>query len=162
MRTYSVIFLLFVICGLNAQVPRMQRYEPKYSTVIPEERSYLIVKQQSREFPGYISYYFNPDKQDIYTLETTFYKLSGKTDKAGRKIGSLDQYVYQYTGVIIDGYRYIYINAFDVAYFKIFPDWEHNWAKQPINYVGGGEAFWGVLFDIQRKSFVQLRFNTKK
>lgn len=38
-------------------------------------------------------------------------------------------------------------------------DWYDEWETKPIIMCGGGDGFWGALFDLDTKSFSQLCVN---
>lgn len=77
-------------------------------------------------------------------------------------IEPLNEYGYQYIGLIINDQRYIYINAFLLNIFYGHDDFEtiyKDWQTKPIIFCDGGNGFWGVLFDVNTKLFSQLSIN---
>ncbi|ESU18401.1 hypothetical protein FCR2A7T_29970 [Flavobacterium cauense R2A-7] len=103
-------------------------------------------------------------KSDIIVLQENFKKIY-KLKSSGcclrkHKIDDLNQFAFQFIGVIIKGEKHIYINAF-------YSDEEGNlidinseeWKTKPIIVCDGGTYYWGALFNLERKKFTQLSFN---
>jgi hypothetical protein len=61
--------------------------------------------------------------------------------------------------VIIKNKKYIYINAFPASEIEILKKQGQDPSKAPMIVCDGGEGFWGVLFDIESKTFSNLSFN---
>ncbi len=78
-------------------------------------------------------------------------RLSG--DGAVEGIGKPREYYRQYIGLVIDGRRWIYLNAFAAS--RRVPGWRSRLA----NLCDGGVASWGVLYDPASHRFSQLRAN---
>lgn len=154
----SILFLGLLL--LNGVILRAQDYsfKPEYSTILDSSKGITVLHQCSRAAPGSVSFFWNPTKSDIKTIEENFKKvLSLKAFDCcliGFKLNSLNRYIFQYTGVIIKKKKYIYINAFlgDLSDLK-------NWNTEPVIICDGGKSCWGVLFDIEKLEFSQLAFN---
>ena len=78
----------------------------------------------------------------------------------GASVDDVDAYFRQYIGLIINGRRYIYINAFPVGSSgrrpgRIPPP---HWQRDPYDVCDGG-SHWGVLYDVTSRRFTDLSFN---
>jgi len=156
--TILIITLLFILFlnNVNAQ----SHIETKYSTTIEAEEGSKLLNQPSRKTPKFISNYYTPEEEDIRQMELNFNKI--KSLKSGNKqINNLEQYAYQYVGIIIDGNKYIYINAFSISCFETFPIWIETWKKEPITMYDGGDLYWGAVYNPVSNRFSQLFFNHK-
>jgi len=93
--------------------------------------------------------------QNVADLEASLpmvSKLESKLCCSGGQVpGAIGSYQYQYVGVVIEGHRYIYINAFK-------PSQELSLSR-PVAVCDGGKNFWGVLYDPETHQFEQLAFN---
>ena len=70
----------------------------------------------------------------------------------GAQIKNPEEFYMQYVGIIIDGKKLIYINAFSESN----PD--EVWKKSAVNICDGGNA-WGVLYNPETKKFYDLAIN---
>lgn len=71
----------------------------------------------------------------------------------GRWVKDVGAYYRQYIGVVVDGKRWVYVNAF----------WEEGapsgWKREMEIYCDGGPASWGVLYDPVTGRFEGLAVN---
>lgn len=154
--------MLFSI-QLFSQKTAKDEFNPQYSTILESDKGAKMVEQCSRSVPDNVDAYFDLTKEDVAILENNFRKiLSMKATGCclkGWNIENLDDYAFQYIGVVINNRRYIYINAFIVESEDDFNNWYKNWETNPIVMCDGGDGFWGTLFDLENKSFLQLSVN---
>lgn len=160
-----MLLLLFSI-QLFSQKTTKYEYKPQYSTILTSSNGEKMIKQCSRSVPNNIKAYFDLTKDDVVILENNFRKiLSVKSTECclkGWNIERLEDYAYQYIGVIIKNRRYIYINAFlvNMSYGQdSFETWYKEWKTKLVIMCDGGDGFWGVLFDLENQSFSQLSVN---
>lgn len=127
--------VVFLVTLLNAcQNPDMQ----------------AILQQCSRETP-IAERYWKPTKTQIKELESNLSKLtlleSDLCCNEGKIEGSPHDYFFQYAGVVVNGKRYIYVDA-------------HPSQSTHGSFIcDGGKSYWGVLYDPENKSFGSLAFN---
>lgn len=161
MKRASIILLFF----LSQQVILAQdySYKPEYSTTLDSSKGSAIINQCSRAVPQKISAFWNPMQSDIEKIEKNFKKLLSLKALAccliGYKLDSLNGYIIQYVGVIINKKKYIYVNAFNAGSNDYLTRFFKNWKTEPIIACDGGRGFWGVLYDIDNSTFEQLAFN---
>jgi hypothetical protein len=125
------------------------------AALLPRELAATVVQQCSRAVPR-ISGTWQPSESQIRQLEADVRLLEGHKDEAccnpAASLKDPLRYYRQYVGVIRDGRRLIYINAFrDPAP----PDWR----TAPVVVCDGGDGYWGVLYDPALRTFSQLAFN---
>lgn len=163
MKKLLIVLLLLFSIQLFSQKTTKYEYKPQYSTILTSNNGEKIIKQCSRSVPNNIEIYFDLIKEDIAILENNLRKiLSVKSTECclkGWNIGRLEDYAFQYIGVVINNRKYIYINAFIVESEDDFKIWYKEWKTKPIIMCDGGDGFWGALFDLGNQSFSQLSVN---
>ncbi|AVQ07428.1 TPA: hypothetical protein HH295_17270 [Xanthomonas vasicola pv. zeae] len=97
--------------------------------------------------PGQISGYWAPSHQQVEQLEA-------RQDALTPTIAQPRAFDRQYVGVVIQGQRLIYINA-----FKLPNTPEVKPATEAIQVCDGGSMFWGALYDPQTGAFSQIAVN---
>lgn len=113
-----------------------------------------VFPQCSRQTPSDITGYWTPTADEIATLESMLPKY---VSALGRPAPPLLEYHRQYVGFISKGKKFIYVN-----FFHKWP-LEHgqlkDWRKVPVNICDGGDYFWGIEFDTEKKQFFNAFFN---
>lgn len=151
----TVKFLIVIIvtvvgsaCGLTSLVSNSQQNQPgrDRSVLLPAEKAKDLTHQCSRKSPGFTATW-DPTAVDIAKMEANFNKIVGLNS-------DLHDFYMQYVGLVVDGKKVIYINA-----FKDESSSQSNWKTIPTIVCDGGEAFWGILFDVQKGEFFDLTFN---
>ena len=149
----TLCVLLFSACCSTRPVV------PGKFAVLPESEAMSIVQQCSRSAPA-IDGTWTVTPDDIVQLERDLPKLRRMHSTgccfAGGRIDDLDSYLRQYVGVIVQGRRYIYINAFAEGPGDIeSPDWR----DAAVKGCDGGTGFWGALYDPATRQFSDLAIN---
>jgi hypothetical protein len=144
-----IVVLWCLLCG---SVPAATE---GLATLLASELAPTVVQQCSRAVPR-ISGTWQPTEPQIRQLEADFRSLEGRKSEAccnpGVNLKDPEHYYRQYVGVVRDGRRLIYINAFREP---APPDWR----TMPVVVCDGGDGHWGVLYDPALRSFSQLAFN---
>jgi hypothetical protein len=140
-------------------------FKPTYSTVLDTSKGRLLVKQSPRQIPQKISAYWDVTEKDIEKLQKFFRKVtsipaSGAYLQGTRLPLSLDQFAFQYTGVVISKKKYIYINAFYLSDIILIEDYK-DWRTEPVTWKHGEFAYWSALFDVKKGEFSQLVYNSR-
>lgn len=166
MSKLLIALLLLFSIQLFSQKITKNEYKPQYSTILISNNGEKMLTQCSRSVPNNIESYFDLTKEDTALLENNLRKiLSVKSTGCclkGWNIERLEDYAYQYIGVIIKNRRYIYINAFlvNMTYGQdSFETLYKEWRTKPIIMCDGSDGFWGALFNLENKSFSQLSVN---
>lgn len=163
---FICILIICASCNTQSQIPNEYKLVPKYSTIIHPDFGKQMLKQRGRHRPENISSYFLLKKKDINILENNFYKLldiipADIEEHRDCQISPLNAYGFQYMGVVIKEKKYIYLSAFLTTKSSL---WEYfynkiDWKTEPIVVQGGGCAFWGALFDIEKQTFSEFEVN---
>lgn len=152
--------LLFPACilsqGLLAQV---SSFKPQHTVILGKKQGPEMIHQCSRATPDSVTEFFTPTGKEVSLMEEHLGQVLDLKASlcciTGDWLEKLDGYAFQYTGVVIKGERFIYVNA--------FPQWyiEHAtyWKAKPVRICDGGKSFWGVLFSLKSQTFSQLAFN---
>ena len=140
-----------------------KKFTPEYSTIITSYKGPEMLKQCSRSVPNNVENYFDLTVIEIGELEDNFKKVldikSTGCCYSGIKLHGLKDYVFQYTGLIIKGEKYVYINAFQIESSDDLTRFYKDWKVNPVIICDGGDSVWGVLFDLKNKKFLQLAIN---
>jgi hypothetical protein len=122
------------------------------SVILPSSEVKEISQLCSRNSP-IIEGSWNPSVEDVYAMEARLANIeklpSGKMWRG--RIQHPEQFFRQYVGVIVNGHRAIYINA--------FPSGTTYWHSHLVSVCDGGASFWGVLYDVGTRTFSQLEVN---
>lgn len=159
----TIAILLVIILGQLSVCAQDYSFTPKYSTVIDSSFGTLMLDQCSRYSPRDIKDFWNPSSIEISSVENNFKKILGLTSNicccTDCKISNLDEFGFQYIGIIIKKKKYIYINAFRYGSESKLNSYYSTWKTKPVKICDGGGSFWGALFDIEQRKFSQLAFN---
>ena len=157
---FYLLVLLFSHCIANGQD---LNFTPKYITILDTSQVKKTLEQCSRGKTRKVNNSWVIRQKDKIILENNFqkiYKIKA-TDccQINMKVDSLNKYAFQLIGIIRNGKKYIYINAFEVASSEDLKEEYDYWLTVPVVVCDGGESFWGVFFDINKKAFEHLAFN---
>lgn len=157
MNKIKLSFLIILIC--LSKTFSQTNFSPKFSAIISKENGLKLLNQCSRYIPTNVDTYFDLSENEILELHNNFKKIykikSNKCCVIGLKISNLENYRFQYVGVIIKGKKNIYINAFPTEDLIFEIDWRIN----PLIVCDGGDSFWGVLYSLENNKFSKLAFN---
>jgi hypothetical protein len=155
-----VVYLACILMMMQSCQTTNNQYEPAMFTVIKDSLGKELTRQCSRPSPQDVEGCFKLSESDKKTLHHNFKKVYGLSPKQDAfkhlTIENLDEYMYQYVGVIIKNEKYIYINAFPE---EIILKTNHDWKRIPLTGCDGGPHFWGVLFHIGKEKFTELAMN---
>jgi len=112
----------------------------------------------SRPNPPKYEATWEPDQAAIDDMESRFHQLqrlrATECCITGARIDDVNDYVRHYFGLVVQGQRLIYIDAFRDPGKRDTPP------KYPFpNLSDGGRCCWGVLFDPEQHKFFNLAFN---
>lgn len=129
-------------------------------TVLEGRHAQTFSRQCSRAPLPVFQGTWQPGEEDIKALEEQLPAVEGLKASIccikDARVGSVHDYYRQYVGIVVNGRKLIYINAFARRLTEYGYDW---WRRKPALACEGGEAFWGVLYDPLSQSFSQLAFN---
>ena len=159
------IALSKVLC-LLAVFPLSIVAQREKSALLPADQAKEVTSQCSRQSPKFTDTW-EPSKDQIKEMESAFSRIKGCCKERFR-LGDLSNVYMQYAGIVVDGKKLIYINAFsefaatipvrknDGTYEMEKSDW---WKTSAVIVCDGGSAFWGVLYDPKSKKFFDLAVN---
>ncbi len=126
-----------------------------HAVLLPREQALALTQQCSRMSPEKkVTGSWDVSSTVIAQLEGDLATLSSqKSSLHGQSVQNPTRYFRQYAGVIINGKRYVYINALGTS------DPPDFWRKQPAIVCDGGPAYWGMLYDPSSHRFSDLEFN---
>lgn len=160
----QIFLFLFLAVEFSAN-SQGTNFTPLFSAGLDTKSGKLLLTQCSRVTPKNVSEFWTISRTNIKDLESSFGKIysliSRECCSPGRKVDSLKNFGFQYVGVIINGKKFIYINAFPFAEVELIKKYKANFdpTKAPVKVCDGGPHFWGSLFDIETKMFSALNFN---
>lgn len=122
--------------------------------LLPGSTAKDLLAQCSRSTPDYKGIW-EPSKVQIDEMESNLFHLEELESKdccgTGKIEGSPKDYYRQYVGIIVNGEKYIYINAAKATW--------HESSQKPQIVCDGGKSFWGALYSPSSKKFTNLVFN---
>lgn len=138
-------------------------FSPDNLTFIPPENSEAIKSMCHREIPSTIGGFFDLDFTKVCQSQNSIKKAIPLFETLCHKqpeFKELEDYHYQFLGLIINQEEHIYINAF------IFPEVDSigtfsNWKTNLIDTCGGGGKYWGLLINLQTDEIVRLHANNE-
>jgi hypothetical protein len=133
-------------------------FKPKNSISLNSKEGQTLVYPYSRDDVDSVEGFWIVTDKEVELVENNFKKVTTLKPNYS-KLSSLDTYAFQYIGVVRNGKKYIYINAFPAFYAERKDPFTRDWTKQPIKVHDGGNGFWGVLFDIEKQKFSNLSIN---
>ncbi len=109
-----------------------------------------LLQQCSRSTPTGNSALWVVSEKELFSVETQLQKEFTKVTKG--RLKDLSFYQRQYIGITIGGKKQIYINAFR-------REKSIEWKKKAVMVCDGGESFWGIVYDIESKTFLDFQAN---
>lgn len=160
--------LLAAALPLLMAIPELWATEEQRFELLPVSALNATMHQCSRATPNATGAW-TPTTAQLLELESQLPQLAALATQLGisQEIGDPNASFRQYLGVIVDGHRFVYVNA---ALSKEKPAKAAHIASQstgtpfqaepkPIIVCDGGSHFWGVLYDPETKKFSQLKTN---
>ena len=123
--------------------------------VLAPAKGASLLQQCSRTAPQGVDAFWRPSAEDISELETLLEPFL-RANPTGRPLLPLQQYHRQYVGFTKGGKRYIYGNFYALP--RGFTA-DQDEAVDPIHVCDGGRHFWGIVFAVDSKSFLELAIN---
>lgn len=153
MKTIICFIALFTLQGATASSEMVTKM---YTVLIGEEANGISM-QCSRANPPQFTDTWVPDDKMVLSVEANLDKIEHLAPNLcclrNVHISNVRGYFRQYVGIISEGRRLIYINAFRG------PNTRKNWLTAPVIACDGGTSFWGAIFDPDTGEFSQLAIN---
>ncbi len=131
--------------------------KPDHYAVLPGEAAYALTKQCSRVGAPAFEDTWQPGEEDIRAMERHFGKLQRMRSKicclSKARMDDINLYFRQYVGIVVQGRRLIYINAFRADHVGRLTRYD------PQITCDGGNNYWGVVYDPKTGRFFDLSFN---
>ena len=154
------LFALLLMAGCSS-APPLQLLSDS-SVILPKDSGWSAARQCSRKNPD-INGVWVPSPNEIAQLEVELSRLIGRKSKQccfeGMTLSAdvLRASFRQYSGILVDSTRYIYISALPSA--RIEPQHKYIYLAEAYEICDGGPAYWGVLYNPERRRFKELSFN---
>jgi hypothetical protein len=153
----SAVLVGLTMLGLAWPLHAAERRQPW--VLLPESQASAVVQQCSRAVPR-ITGTWVPTARDLKRLEHDLATLRGRLAEAccapKARLDDPSQYLRQYAGVLREGRRVIYVNAFRR---DPFAGSAQDWHSTPVILCDGDPGNWGVLYDPGTRRFFRLAFN---
>lgn len=82
-------------------------------------------------------------------------RIAKLTSAHGHTVNHLDRYIRQYGGIVVDGHKFVYINAF--ARSDTFDPSDQRWRSKAEVWCDGDA--WGAVYDPATGTFSHLAIN---
>ena len=126
---------------------------PELVAILSAEEAKNVVNVCSRSRPEGMSGFFAPSEEEV--LEAEGRLIDYLEDAAPPAIAKrADLYHRQYVGLLFEGRRKLYVNAFLDPFGRA-----RRWRTQFVKICGGGEDAWGLVYDIEKRAFSSLEVN---
>ena len=110
----------------------------------------------SRKGPQNVTAYWELDPVEVARIDRALMKHIARSGLKGRLSLAADGYVRQFLGLVRDGRRIVYINAFGARGGED----EAKARSEFAVWCDGGSLFWGIEYDAQTKSFLNFAANS--
>lgn len=110
----------------------------------------VLLHQCSRSTPEGNSAFWVVSEKELLSVEAQLQKEFTKVTKG--RLQSLSLYQRQYIGITVGGKKQIYINAFS-------REKGDDWKTKARIVCDGGEGFWGIVYDLKSKTFLDFQAN---
>jgi len=126
------------------------------SAVMGQDQGEIVAEQCSRPNPPPYQSVWQPGPAEVQQLEQDLPALDARAPAdccGGLRVGDPKAYDRQYYGIVVQGRRLIYINAFIPTMAN------KDFRSYSIVLCGGGNGAWGALYDPQSRGFSAFAFN---
>lgn len=148
----AALFIAAVLASCGVVTPM-----PGRSVVLPPEQAEYLLHPCSRAAPSSVDGTWPVTSEVIEKLEANLSKLTRVRAKEccilKARVQDPAVYYRQYIGIIVDGRKLVYVNA-----FRSLADHEQ-WQTRAVDVCDGGEDYWGVVYDPEMEEFSQLAVN---
>ena len=129
---------------------------PDTSILLDIKKGKALLEDCSGSFyRNQVDSFWTPNKEKYRNIFLHFNKSNAGTM-------SLNNYVIQYIGIVINSKRYIYLNAFHKSELENAISVNEDLELKPVVVCGGGNYFWRGLFDISKNEFTHININAPK
>ncbi|MCO6512674.1 MAG: hypothetical protein J5I65_17970 [Aridibacter famidurans] len=133
------------------------------TTVLKGEQAEALLEQCSRPAPSKIEGTWLPSDAEIAEMESRLNEIRKLKVSYLPEIAKelkIEESHLQYAGIIVEGRKLIYINAFPIGYSDTLKNiTDIDWRQHAVEVCDGGSAFWGVEYDPAKKEFFNLHVN---
>ena len=153
MATYTANLTTLVFLVLLS--PFLHGQNEKHFALLPKGDAIAISRLCSRNGPK-VCGSWKPTKDDIELVESSISfvsKLKSEDSRLAVNIANPSSYYRQYLGILVDGRKLIYLNAFDPRLLR------SDWRERFVDICDGGTGVWGVLYDPEKREFSKLTTN---
>ena len=140
----------------NALGQQAQRF-----VLLPASEAKAVAAEYPKSGPKSITGVWEPTQADIDGLESNLHQiseLSRKGKSPWMQIEHPESYFRQYVGVLQDGQKRIYVNAF-CGFNGGQPPQTPYWKNHLYIIYDGGSCVWRAMYDLSSKTFLELSVN---
>ena len=135
-------------------------YKPKYFAVLDSTQGEQLLDQCSRNRPDSVVAFWTVRKLEKQLFLHEFKKIISISEAEVITQGpkAWKKYCFQVVGFRKSAGKYIYLNAFNISSQK--ENFKSGiWKKIPVTACGGGDWYWGAVYDVERKTFIEVDVN---
>ncbi len=154
MRQQLIRLAWLAIAGSAIACSQVQ-VEPGKSVILSPSMAAEFHRQCSRSPPPQFEGTWKPSTEVVAEMESHFARLQRLKSNLccfpGARMRNVNRFARQYVGIVVEGRRLIYINGYrSNGPVK---------AQPLVGVCDGGEDYWGVLYDPEKRRFFDLAFN---
>jgi hypothetical protein len=136
------------------------RLAPGDGATLPVEESKELLHQCSRGAPQGVTGTWAPTTAQIRELEDRLpTALRAVALEKGERNAESEDFRRQYAGFVVNGHKIIYVNAFPRSAGDPSPGRSFDWHRNAVTVCDGGSAFFGVVYDPEKRTFDRFQFN---
>jgi hypothetical protein len=160
--------------GSGKRVRSRFRVTPAAGIIMPPETGPAVIGQCTRAVPQHVTAYWTLERKDVDQLEYDLPELFARIARDLHNEPSVtDMYYRQYVGIISEGRKLVYINGFRRSYVHPYLRLADtlsgkearrdsiSWRNRPVSVCDGGTAFFGVVYDLNTRTFGPVQFNLR-
>jgi hypothetical protein len=106
--------------------------------------------------------FWDPKFDEIMAAERRLPLYLERARDCGTSLHPVNRYLRQYVGIVVNGRRLLYLNAFEAENYtmikKLVPEIA-NWRTHPYDKCHAGMDHWGVEYDVEKEAFANLICN---
>ena|SRR5690242_18731149 len=154
----GVALALFLFSTIDASAGG--RLAPGDGAILPLEESKELLRQCSRGAPQGVTGTWAPTVMQIRELEDRLpTALTAVALEKGERYAEPGDFRRQYAGFVVNGRKIIYVNAFPRSVGGPSPGRSFDWHRSAVMVCDGGPAFFGVVYDPEKRTFDHFQFN---
>lgn len=139
-----------------APSPNASESIPSQVAILPVKAGKAVLQQCSRATINTPESFWVPTSDEVNAIEQALPQYLSRSE-VRQPSKPLEEFSRQYSGVIAQGQRLVYINFFPGSSLDFSQG--GSWRTEPVIVCDGGDSFWGIVYNVDQKTFEPPQFN---